>query len=229
MRAHYLEDLKPQDDFVIKGDKAHHLINVARLTPQEEVLLLNGKGLMIWTRVEQVSKREIILRKYREKNPSAISSRDLILGIPKKEALELSLKQAVELGFRRIYLIRSAHSQIKIPDDDRLKGVLVSALEQSNAPYLPELIPTDWESVPFHTYDQVILLDSQSNSGHAKLSAGAKVNALVVGPEGGFSSEELNLLHSLSNVAAIKLPCPILRTPTAIATGAGLLMGRLLD
>lgn len=229
MRAHFREDLLPEEIYVIKGEEAHHLINVVRIEQDEEVLLLNGKGLLVWTVVEAIAKRELKLRQLRQEIRSLPEQRDLILGIPKKEALELSLKQAVELGFRRIFLVRSAHSQLKIPETDRLQNLLVSALEQSNAPFLPELIPTEWEKVPFNCYDQVVLLDSQSPSSTFHQSLRPVISALVVGPEGGFSQEELHLLHSLPNVKVIHFPCPILRTPTAVAAGAGYLMARLLD
>ena len=140
MRASFQKDLIPQESYKLSGDTAHHLINVIRLELNEEVLLLNGSGLKVKTKVSQISKREILLTQMDHQNVSRNFKMDLALGIPKKEALELSLKQAVELGFRKIYLIRSEYSQTRLPEAERLESLLISSLEQSNSPYIPEII-----------------------------------------------------------------------------------------
>jgi 16S rRNA (uracil1498-N3)-methyltransferase len=229
MRAQFLEGLTLQDQYLLKGDEAHHLLHVARIEVGEEVLLLNGRGLMVWTVVESLGKKDIVLKKLRESKIGQLSKYDLILGIPKKDALELSLKQAVELGFRKIFLIRAAYSQIKIPETERMQSLLINALEQSNAAFLPEIIATGWKELNFSEYSEVVLLDSQSQTTRPLKQGNSQLSALVVGPEGGFSQDELSFLHGLPNAAVVRLPCPLLRTPTAVAAGAGVLMGRLLD
>lgn len=228
MRAAYLADLEIQDSYLLTGDLLHHLVMVTRIEKNEELLLLNGKGLSIRTVVEEASKKTLRLKKLSE----SISQRDLVydlaVGIPKKEALELSLKQAVELGFRRIFLVRGQYSQTKIPDRERVDAVLVSALEQSNCSFLPEVVEADWESLPWNDYGTVLLLDSQNEKSESTLKK-SSVNLLVVGPEGGFSPDELRFLRMRPGVESILLPTPILRTPTAVAAGAGLLLQRLMS
>ena len=230
MRAHYLENLMIQSNYHLKGEDAHHLISVVRVELNEPILLLDGKGLKIHTLVESLSKRELILKTVSHETVTEDSRLNLALGIPKKEALELCLKQAVELGFRRIFLIRAAYSQMKLPDSDRILSLMVSALEQSNAAYLPILMNSSWEELPFEEFDEVVLMDSQTKRTDKGLKPGkSNSRLLVVGPEGGFSPVELEKLHQLKNASVVQLPCPILRSPTALAAGAGLIMGRLLD
>jgi 16S rRNA (uracil1498-N3)-methyltransferase len=230
MRAQYLADLTIQDSYHLKGEDAHHLISVVRVELNEPILLLDGKGLKVQTLVESISKRELSLKTVSHETETEFFRLNLALGIPKKEALELCLKQAVELGFRRIFLIRSAYSQTKLPESERVFSLLVSALEQSNAAYLPTLINSSWEELPFAEFDEVVLMDSQSKRTDTGLKPGKSASRLlVVGPEGGFSPGELEKLHRLKNASVVQLPCPILRSPTALAAGAGLIMGRLLD
>src|SRR5690606_2455199 len=123
----------------------HHLVKVVRLEAGEELLLLDGHGLKVKTKVSAVTKREMRLEQLEILQEARRYEFDLALGIPKREALELSLKEATELGFRRIYLIRAEYSQMKLPELERLQRLLISALEQSNSAFLPELIETDWE------------------------------------------------------------------------------------
>lgn len=229
MRAHWIQTLEIQDSYILKGEDLHHLLNVVRIEEGEPLLLLNGNGLMIETQVSAVSKKALELKLVKSSSQERTYNFDLVLGMPKREALELCLKQATELGFRSIFLIKSDYSQMRFPDAERTLKLLVSALEQSNAPFLPEIVSGDWKSIPWNKYGQTVLLDSQTE-GPAEIiqrpSTGDQV--LIVGPEGGFSPEERKFLHSLSNVSIVKLPTPILRSPTALATGAGIMLGRLI-
>ena len=228
MRAFYLKDLSRQDVYSLKGDEAHHLINVVRLQVCEELLLLNGQGLMVFTAVEFVSRKELVLKYIRHEERADSSMIDLALGIPKKEALELSLKQAVELGVGRIFLVRGDYSQIKIPDLERLEALLINALEQSNSTHLPKLSSSDWENLPFGDYAQINWMNSQPTAS-LSLSSTKGRQLLMVGPEGGFSPNEVHLISKLENLQTIFLPTPILRTPTAMSAGVGFLFGRLLN
>jgi 16S rRNA (uracil1498-N3)-methyltransferase len=225
MRSLFLSDLIIKDEYIITGQPLHHLVNVVRLEAGEYLLMLNGQGLMIKTKVHVVSKREIRVRResFEQRTPSERYS--LVLGMPKKDALELCLKQATELGFHEIYLVKSDFSQTKFQDEERIFKLIVSALEQSNAPFLPKVFNYSWEQVPTHEFQQVILLDSQTKQEN-KFDPVSNT-LLVVGPEGGFSNRELSYLHTLKNVNIVNLPTPILRTPTALAVGAGIILESL--
>jgi len=229
MRASYQKDLIVQDDYQLKGETAHHLLNVVRVAVGDDILLLNGAGLAITTKVTSLSKKELVLKKIHHSEIKRSFVMDLALGIPKKEALELSLKQAVELGFRKIFLIRAEYSQIRVPEEERLGNLLVSALEQSNSAYLPEVILTDWDKIPSSDYGQIVMMDSQSLSQKSSNVTKIEARLLIVGPEAGFANDELALLHKLPGVNVLNLPTPILRTPTAVAAGAGVILKSLLD
>jgi len=229
MRAHWVSSLEMEDQYKLKGDELHHLVNVIRIEKEEPLLLLNGQGLIIETRVEMISKKEMILKRIDQRHGIRQFEFDLALGMPKREALELCLKESTELGFRRIYLIKSDFSQMRFPDKERTEKLLISALEQSNAPFLPEVIFTEWDQIPFNRYKRVLLLDSQTNdiNSHGEILGGSE-ELLIVGPEGGFSGSEIQFLHSQSNIKVVNLPTPILRSPTAVATGAGIMIESLL-
>jgi 16S rRNA (uracil1498-N3)-methyltransferase len=226
MRAVFLSELGEQDVYEIIGDQLHHLLNVIRLEIQEEVMLLDGKGQRILTVAQNISKRSVLLKKMRTESITRKYFIDLALGIPKKDALESCLKQSVELGIRKIFLIRSHYSQTRLPDIERIQGLLTNALEQSNAAYLPELMMTDWEHLPFGDYQACFLLDSQTKDASPRILAPSsmKPSLLVIGPEGGFSTQELSSLYQKEGLVALHLPTPILRTPTAISVGMGMIL-----
>jgi 16S rRNA (uracil1498-N3)-methyltransferase len=231
MRAHFIGDLLVQDEYSLTGDSLHHLVNVIRIELDEELLLLNGNGLMIKTKVSASSKRNLTLKFLSSSQSEKMNQLDLVMGMPKREALELSLKQSVELGIGKVFLIKSAYSQIKFPETERTQSLLISALEQSNAPFLPEVIKKEWNTISWDHYKSLVLMDSQTDKSELlpKDVRLAGPVLLIVGPEGGFSHEERSFLHSLPHVKILKLPTPIMRTPTALAAGAGILWQTLLD
>lgn len=229
MRAHWVSELSLQETYSLKDESLHHLVNVIRIEAGEELLLLNGKGMQVVTLVESISKREMRLAFKQELTTDRKFIFDLALGMPKRDALELCLKQATELGFRKIYLIRSAYSQMRAPEMDRMEKLMISALEQSNAPFLPEIEEVKWEQLPWAHYHSALLLDSQTSMKRSDMTpAPAAPHLLIVGPEGGFSPDELKYLHSQNQVKVVNLPTPILRTPTALAAGAGIMLESLL-
>ena len=229
MRAHFYPDLAIMENYTVKDDALHHLVNVIRITPGEELLLLSGQGLSVKTVVESISKKEMKLKFLSSEEHTRKFTFDLALGMPKREALELCLKQAAELGFRKIYLIRSDYSQMRFPEEDRAQKLLISALEQSNAAFLPVCEESSWEDLPWNEYLNAVMLDSQTLGTKSELKAGVNSShLLIVGPEGGFSPEELAFLHAKNNLKIVNLPTPILRTPTALAAGAGVMIECLL-
>lgn len=229
MRAHWQNNLTVEAEYILKDEALHHLVNVIRIEKDDELLLLNGAGLCVETKVSQILKRELHLTMIKNYQQERGFTFDLALAMPKREALELCLKEATELGFRNIYLIRSDFSQIRMPEAERMEKLVVSALEQSNAPYLPQISEAAWNNIPWGNYAEALLMDSQTKiattSGHPSATA---PRLLIVGPEGGFSPQELTFLHSQEKVKVVNLPTPILRTPTALATGAGIMLISLL-
>jgi 16S rRNA (uracil1498-N3)-methyltransferase len=229
MRAHWIKSLASQENYILRDEAFHHLVHVTRLEEGEELLLLDGAGFFVTTIVEHISKKELHLKMRTEFRKDRQYQFDLALAMPKREALDLCIKEATELGFRNIYLIRSDYSQTRMPEAERIEKLLVSALEQSNAPFLPEVIKANWQEIPWGTYAEALLMDSQTkiaNKNHAHSLTAPRL--LIVGPEGGFSPQELTYLHAEERVKVVNLPTPILRTPTALATGAGILIESLL-
>lgn len=226
MRAHFYSDLTVKNEYSITGDGLHHLVHVIRIDQGEELLLLDGKGQHVLTQVTMISKKEMRLAFKSSHQHQRKYEISLVLAMPKKDALELSLKQAVELGFKQIFLVKSDYSQMKFLETERLQSLLVSALEQSNAAFLPEIISAKWSEISWSNFKSILMLDSQSAPNKGSSS---RPDLLIVGPEGGFSPNELEFLRSITNLTSLTLPTPIMRTPTALAVGTGIMLERLLD
>jgi 16S rRNA (uracil1498-N3)-methyltransferase len=226
MRAVYLKDLCDDGEIVIEGDSAFHLIKSVRIRPKDEVLILNGKGVKLFTRVKEVQKKRVLVSKEKVDYPLPKSSMDLLLGMPKKEAFESILKICCEIGIRSIIPLVSDYSQKGQISKARLHRVLESGIIQSNNPYIPEIkTQVDFNLLKelFDQYDRVFYFTAHEKSlDKESFKLKKKHRTLIlIGPEGGFSLREEKLLETFKNISFKHFPSYILKSSTAVAVGAG--------
>ncbi len=230
MRAVFLENLDNLKD--IKGDEAHHLLNVVRIQEGEEILLLNGVGARVFARVTGVEKNRVTFEILESLQMEKADKVHLAIGTPKKDAFEEVLRNATELGISKIFHFKSQFSQQDFIFNERVRRVLISSLIQSNNPYFPSLEKVaDLNTLVknFNQYDKVIYFCS-----HTKIHLSTELTLkekdkilLIIGPEGGFSIEEEELLTKNKLILTQHLPTFILRAPTAVVAAMGWVMGKL--
>ncbi len=224
MRALYYPELQSnQAKVVLDSKKNHHFINVLRMKKEQELLLLNGQGLSAISRITHIDSKSIECEVTEFRNHQRKYHLDLALGSIKKEALELALKQSVELGVRNIIIFQSQFSQEKKLKEDRLSSVLISSLEQSNNPFLPKIAFTS--ELDFNNYKKSFVMHFIKNSDLQNINSNDEY-LLVVGPEGGFSQEEIENFK-VKNCSFIHLPTPILRAQTAVTAGVATILSKL--
>ena len=215
MRAVYFsnaKDFAKGDIIKYAEDGFHHLKNVIRLKENENLILMDGKGSSVSTRVLEVAKKYFLLEveslKFVEK-----SNRRCAISKLKKDSLELSIKSAIELGVNKIYVVQTEFSQNYKLNFDRLGKIAISAMIQSNNPYLCEFmeIPST-SSIVQELKDELLVFDMiKSECQLAKDSQ----KVVFIGPEGGFSPGERRLFLE-NGVYLHYFQTPILRAETAL-------------
>lgn len=229
MRALFLNfDNDTQSDLVITGDSAHHL-NVVRVKIGEELLLLNGKGFALKAKIKSVNKQEVSLQVLERLSKSPTHNLSLAIANPKKEAFEDIIKMAVELGIRNIYPLKSDFSQYDYVPSERVDRIIESALIQSNNYFKPVIHPQQkLENFLLNTSVKIYFFNSLVGQTEEELRVNESENGLLlIGPEGGFKKEEIELIRNSLNSHEIHLSTPILRAPTALCTGVGFLLSKM--
>ena len=148
----------------------------------------------------------------------------LAIAMPKKDAFEDILKLAVELGVREIFPLTSAYSQYEYEASERVQRILESALVQSNNPFFPEIHPQQALSDFLISHTETIAFFNSREPASPKGQETAVKKTILIGPEGGFSTEEVNLISKYPKNLEIHLATPILRAPTAVASSIGYLL-----
>jgi len=221
MRAVYLKDIQ-QEHIEIDGEKLHHFKNVLRLKLGTEILCLNGSGSDREYTIDSISKKSMSLKAISPINKH-VRAHDLSLAIAcvKKDALDLSLKMACELGFKKITILESEFSQKYKLNLQRMESILISALEQSNSPYLPEL-KVEGLDIFLENNKKIFYLSMKKEKSPSVDNF--KNYTLLIGPEAGFSESEHELICQNIETVPLHLNTNILRAQTAVATGCGFVL-----
>jgi 16S rRNA (uracil1498-N3)-methyltransferase len=205
---------------------SHHALRVMRVKVDDFLVLFNGDGFEYRGRVSDINKKTInveILSKEKNNSESPINI-NLFQSISSNEKMDMVIQKATELGVNSIQPIFTSRSTIKLSLDrtkKRLihwKQVSISACEQSGRSKIPTIkspIEFDQISKGIKTNSLNLLLhpDNLEESSNLPNEYSGDINVFI-GPEGGFSQDEVLLLKK-QNCINIKLGPRILRTETA--------------
>lgn len=222
----------PLSDWVCR-----HAIQVLRLKTGDTLRLFNGQGFEVRARLTEVSKRQAVAEVIDTLPPLVESplSITLLQGISRSERMDFAIQKAVELGVTRIVPVRTTRCNVQLKGDradKRLRhwhGVMVAACEQSGRAFLPEL--TGIQTLETAVSDRqeatrLVLAPTASQQFHGLPDTDSV--ALLIGPEGGLSDEEIQLATA-SQFAGLSLGPRILRTETAALVALTLVQSRWGD
>lgn len=210
---------------------AHHL-HVVRQQLGDEVVLFNGEGGQARARLVEIGKRRasaevVAVEAVEVELPYSIT---LAQGLPEGSTkMDWIVEKAVELGVAAIQPLAAARSVVKL-SGDRLdkrqahwEGVIVAASEQSGRNRLARLEPLQ----DFGRYiaqaaegprgdGRRILLSPRATQSLAAWARSAPPQpvTLLIGPEGGFSTQEEDAAIAAGALALAMGP-RVLRTETA--------------
>jgi len=204
----------------VEGNAAHYLLSVMRVKEGDTVLLFDGLNGEWAANAESLRKRDLILRCVQQTRPPETVPDFWLCAAPiKKGRIDLVAEKACELGVARLVPVRTERSVVDKVNLDRLRAHLIEAAEQCGRSALPELsdlttlprLLEDWPS------DRTLFFADET--GGASMAAMFAANpgpaALLVGPEGGFTVQERELIRALPSARAISLGPRILRAETA--------------
>ena len=207
-------------------DDAHHMYVVLRMRPGQACIALDNTGRAMYVEIDKLSRTEAtgcILR-IDQPNTEAQTRITIAQALPNTfDKLEWVLQHATEIGTFRFIVFSCQRARENwdrfVRKSPRWAQIVKSAAEQSGRTRLPEVtgIPTFGDLLAtVGSYDAVIM--AYEGERDLLLSHALAVNAhdilLIVGPEGGFSSEEV-LSAKGAGVATVSLGPRILRTETA--------------
>ncbi|RPH36983.1 16S rRNA (uracil(1498)-N(3))-methyltransferase [bacterium] len=194
----------------IDGEEFQHLSHVMRKEPGDEIRVVDGKGNVYDVRIIDIVKREarceITAHRIMENEPNI--SVTLAAGIVKNGArFDFLVEKATELGVRSIVPLATERTIPQHAKTERWQKLAIAAMKQSGRCVLPRVLPltpfsrfiakagdAGAEHVPSqHAPFKLIPHEKETaRTLREALASGPKDTVLCIGPEGGFSDQEVD-------------------------------------
>jgi 16S rRNA (uracil1498-N3)-methyltransferase len=194
------------------GGDAHHLAHVLRAKPGQAVTLFDGSGAQFDARVETVGRSEVMLNivaRAEEADRELTRTLTLAVSLPKGDRQRWLVEKVTELGVARVVPLVTARSvaQPVAAALARLRRAVIEASKQCGRNRLMEIAeaqpwsdfvnlgPTSamrWIAHRSASDGESVIGSSQSSVfPRIQLAIGAKEIVVAIGPEGGFTVEEV--------------------------------------
>lgn len=213
----------------ISGDDVHHLRLVLRKQVNDQ-LLVAVDGQTYHGIIRQLDPNQIIVE-LGEKLPHCTESPvfvRLYQGMPKGDKLDLVIQKTVELGVNEIVPFFSKHGVVKLTEQKqsgklvRWQRIALEAAKQCKRDIIPQVkMPMDFSEVVNNLEecsDNHVVIMPYENALEFGLKQLESINpkriSIIIGPEGGFSANEVEQISALGG-KIIHLGRRILRTETA--------------
>ena len=219
------------NNITIINDDVKHIKNVLRYKINDEIDICDENGIRYKTKIENFENDKILLDILEISNESTECSINITLfqGLPKADKMELIIQKCTELGVKSIVPVISERVIVKLDEKseakkiDRWQKIAKEASKQSGRQIVPEIENTiNLKNIieKLSKYDIVIMpyeceKERMLKNILEKLDKNIKNIAVIIGPEGGFSEKDVEILEKCNNLQKVSLGPRILRTETA--------------
>jgi 16S rRNA (uracil1498-N3)-methyltransferase len=215
----------------VTGDELHHSVRVVRVRQGEEVEVFDRAGRVAKGVVESLERDRAVIR-VGDELPSREAKLDLHLAmaIINLEKFELVLQKATELGVKSIIPLVTERIEMRreryAGKHERWKKIVFEAVKQSGRSLVPVIEePQDFAEVVKREGTK-ILFDADREPSPWPPSLASVI--VFIGPEGGWSDDELDLAHS-HGCAVARMGPRRLRAETAAIVACALMAERYDD
>ena len=209
----------------------HYISNVLRIREKQKILIFNGIQGEWEATVKSLSKKKgiLIVEKQLKKNEEEKLINAIYVPIKGNRNYYL-IEKVTELGVTNIFPIITEHSVIKKFNYKRANACAIAASQQSgrlNIPKIHEIKELKKLLDNWNNNNEIIFCDEKEKKNYFKNLFKLKlkkINTVLIGPEGGFTSSEKNFLNDLNYIHGISLGKRILRADTAAIAALSLLV-----
>jgi 16S rRNA (uracil1498-N3)-methyltransferase len=232
-------DLVADEAVALSREQSNYLLAVLRLKTGDSVVLFNGRDGAWLSRISADSKKSATVVPSVQTAHQTEKS-DLWFGFAplKTGRLDYLIQKATEMGAGTIQPVITKFTQVTRLKPDKLRANALEAAEQCevlSVPAIGEEVRLDaliasWQKV--HGLRRLIFADEGVPSSSPIQTLGDLQGlpiGLLIGPEGGFSDDERNLLHAQSFVIPISLGPRILRADTAAVAALAVIQASIGD
>lgn len=226
-------DVEQGESFQLGGKQYNHIVNVLRMTEQDQLDVVNGRGTLIRSTIVSVNSKSIecLAREVSFPANELPLRVTVAVGMIKQQRFEWMVEKTTELGVAKIQPLLTDRVIRKGLRQQRLRKKAIAAMEQSERAVLPDIaemrpleeyldnVPVENTIVAAQQLDNVSILDLLSQNTRKYIN-------ILIGPEGGWSQRELELF-TRKKMPGFRLCQRRLRTETAAVTAMSQLAAAL--
>ena len=222
----------------IRTGQLHYLRNVMRQGLGAKFLLFNGQDGEFLGEIVNVKKKSILVS-IKDQVRAQVPDSDiwLLFSPVKRSGINFIVEKATELGVTKLLPVLTDYTNTNRINIDRLNSVAIEAAEQCGRLTVPDIaepkllneVLDEWDPVRrLLVMDETLATMEGVKEKAVRMAAlkakgyGVPCDAILIGPEGGFSENELNKLGNQAFVKKITLGQRLLRAETAAAVALGL-------
>ncbi|MBX2829647.1 MAG: 16S rRNA (uracil(1498)-N(3))-methyltransferase [Rhodospirillales bacterium] len=242
------DPITPGCEIELAPEQSHYLEHVMRLKPGTPVKIFNGQdGEWLGTISELRKKKGRITAERQLREQGNEAGPTLVFAPIKKQRLDFLIEKAVELGVERLQPVITQHGITDKVRLDRLRSQVIEAAEQCERLTVPEICQPvrllDWVANAAESHHLLFCDETGTGSPIGDVlsqllakGAGSVIDntnvinhAIVIGPEGGFSADELEHIRKQPFATPVSLGPRILRAETAAIAALTVFQDRIGD
>ena len=192
-------------ELIITKREYKHLVKVLRKKKGDIIFVTDGKLNLYKCEIESIEKDKLkcrIIKKENNINEPSLNVKLFISHLKNMNRFEMAIEKSVELGVNEIFPVITKHTINKKGLSDsrlnRLEGIITSAMEQSQRCYLPKIHASldfaEMLNASKNCKKKIVMYESAGSENRIKTGKNDKEISLLIGPEGGFSNEEIEIL-----------------------------------
>ena len=215
-------DLKSGSPIALEGPQVHYLKNVLRKKEDDPLRLFNGRDGEWVGRIETIGKKDMQVALIEQRRPQSANTRRIhaYFAPIKKNRMDFLIEKAVELGATDLHPVITQNTENRKLNAERIELQIIEAAEQCERLTLPTLHkPADLFQAIKSVNAPVLAALERGDHPLAIDIRGQFINqdiGILIGPEGGFTAEEMEWLAARENITAVSLGSNILRAETAL-------------
>ncbi len=220
-----------QKEIVLNEETSKHVVQVLRMKVGEQLKLTDGKGNLLTCEIIDDHKKhcKVDVKETSFKKQGTRKVSVAISLLKNANRFEWFLEKATEIGIAEIIPLICERTEKEKFRQDRMQGIVISAMLQSQQVWLPVLQePTKFENLVMKQFSDCTkyiahCLEEESKMQLHRANSKSSNQLICIGPEGDFNEQEIELALQ-NDFVPVSLGETRLRTETAAVVAATLLV-----
>ena len=228
IRLYVNDELEVHQVIQIRSKQLHYLTNVMRRKRDDILSIFNEVDGEFTGKIINDSKRNLVIKLLQKiKDPEKKTDIWVVFAPVKKSSTDFIIQKATELGASCLVPVITERTITRNINLKRMQEIVIEASEQCERITIPEIKPIQkladvicsWNKNRKIFYGDETERNQKEERSFNNQALFNPSGAILMGPEGGFSQNEISFLKSKEFVVPINLGPRILRSETAVISG----------